>query len=382
MFREGFRRKIQLSAFILCYTIRHERKNMQAINNNKQHARSEFSAALNQVCAERGIKPEAVLESIQAALLAAYRKDADKTEEEIVDFKATVDPVTGAANILDDKGKDITPAGFGRIAAQAAKQIILQRNREAEKDAIISDFQNKIGTIINGMVLRFEGKIAVIDLGRAQTWLPPEEQSPEEYYRLNQRLTVYVKEIRDTPRGPRIIVSRNDPRLVNALFAREVPEIANGAVIIKNVARDPGKRTKIAVDSTEEGVDPVGSCVGQKGVRVQAVTNQLNGEKIDIIPFNKDLREFIKASLSPADGLIITLDEKNKRAKVIAAEDQQAIAIGRGGQNVRLASALTGWEIDIVGADKIPLTETAETKTVKTTKKETKTKKPDIKPDK
>jgi len=354
---------------------------MQAINNSKQHARSEFSAALNQVCAERGIKPEAVLESIQAALLAAYRKDADKTEEEIVGYQATVDPISGAANILDDKGKDITPAGFGRIAAQAAKQIILQRNREAEKDAIIADFQNKIGTIINGMVLRFEGKIAVIDLGRAQTWLPPEEQSPEEYYRLNQRLTVYVKEIRDTPRGPRIIVSRNDPRLVNALFAREVPEIANGAVIIKNVARDPGKRTKIAVDSTEEGVDPVGSCVGQKGVRVQAVTNQLNGEKIDIIPFNKDLKEFIKAALSPADGLIITLDEKNKRAKVIAAEDQQAIAIGRGGQNVRLAGDLTGWEIDIVGAEN-PLAETGETETVKTIKKEIKSKTQDIKPGK
>lgn len=322
-------------------------------------ARTEFAAALNQICAERGIKPEVVLDSVKQALLAAYRKDAQKTEEEIVGYEVILDPDNGAARILKSDHTDVTPAGFGRIAAQTAKQIILQRNREAEKDSIIAEYKNRIGTIVNGIILRFESKTAVVDIGRGQAWLTPEEQAQEEYYRVNQRLVVLVKEIRETPRGEKIIVSRRDSKLVEELFAREVPEVSNKAVVIKSIAREAGRRTKIAVDSTEDSVDPVGSCVGQKGVRVQAVTNQLGGEKIDIIGFNRDPKEFIKAALAPAEGMIITLDEKKKRAKVVVSEDQQPIAIGRGGQNVRLASILTGWEIDVVSNISQPISQPA-----------------------
>lgn len=315
-------------------------------------ARTEFAAALNQVCAERGIKPEVVLESIRQAILAAFRKDTGRTEEETVEYAVDLDPVVGSARIVDGEKNDVTPAGFGRIAAQTAKQVIIQRVREAEKDAIISEYQDRLGTLGNGMILRFEGSTAIVAIDRAQAIMPPEEQASDEFYRLNQRLPVYIKEIRETPRGQRVVVSRTDPELVRALFSREVPEVSSGAVTIKTIARDAGKRTKIAVDSSEEGVDPVGSCVGQKGVRVQAVINQLGGEKIDIIQYNENPREFIRAALAPAEGLVITLDEKKKRAKVDAPEDQQAIAIGRGGQNVRLASILTGWDIDVVSSKK------------------------------
>lgn len=312
-------------------------------------ARTEFASALNQVCAERGVKPEIVLESIQQAILAAYRKDAGKGEEDTLGYTVTLDPVIGSAKVFDENKKNITPAGFGRIAAQTAKQVILQRVREAEKDAIISEYQDRLKTVVNGMILRFEGKTAIIDIGRAQAIMPVEEQANEEYYRLNQRVAVYIKEIIETPRGQRVLVSRSDPELVRELFAREVPEVANKTVAIKAIAREAGHRTKIAVDSTEEGIDPVGSCVGQKGVRVQAVINQLGGEKIDIIQFTANPREFIRAALSPAEGLVITLDEEKKRAAVVAPEDQLSIAIGRGGQNVRLASMLTGWDLNVSG---------------------------------
>lgn len=315
-------------------------------------ARTEFAAALNQICAERGIRPEIVLESIRQAILAAYRKDAGKTEEETTHYDVILDQNTGSARVFDDKKEDITPAGFGRIAAQTAKQVIIQRVREAEKDAVISEYQGRLGTIANGTILRFEGNTAIVAVDRAQAIMPQEEQATEEFYRLSQRITVYIKEIRETPRGQRVVVSRSAPELVKSLFAREVPEVASGVVTIRAIARDAGKRTKIAVDSSEEGVDPVGSCVGQKGVRVQAVINQLGGEKIDIIQYNEDPREFIKAALAPSEGLVITLDDEKKRAKVVAPEDQQAIAIGRGGQNVRLASTLTGWDIDVLSSKK------------------------------
>lgn len=312
-------------------------------------ARTEFASALNQICAERGIKPKVVLETIKQAILAAYRKDGLISEEEILDYKVDLNSATGEARIKNPKGRDITPPGFGRIAAQTAKQVILQRVREAEKDAIIGEYKDRIGTVVNGMILRFEGKMAIVDIGRAQAEMPSEEQATEEYYHLNQRLAVYIKEIRETPHGQKVIVSRSDPELVRELFAREVPEVASGAVKIVAIAREAGRRTKIAVDSTEEGVDPVGSCVGQKGVRVQAVINQLGGEKIDIIQYTKNLAEFLRAALSPAEGLIIKLDEKNKIAKVIAPEDQKSIVIGRGGQNIRLAGKLIDWKVDVEG---------------------------------
>lgn len=311
------------------------------------NARTEFASAINQVCAERGINPEVVLDGIRLAILAAFRKDDQKTEEEAIGYTVKLDPSSGSAQIFTPDGTDVTPAGFGRIAAQTAKQVILQRVREAEKEAIIAEFQGKLKTVINGMILRFEGKTAIVDIGRAQAIMPPEEQASEEYYRLNQRLAVYVKDIRETPRGQRVVVSRADPELVKELFSREVPEVSSGAVTIRAIAREAGKRTKVAVESTEEGIDPVGSCVGQKGVRVQAVISQLNGEKIDIIEYNDNPVEFIRAALAPAEGLVITLDEKSKHARIVCPPDQQAIAIGRGGQNVRLASQLTTWELDI-----------------------------------
>ncbi len=311
-------------------------------------ARTEFAAAINQICSERGIEPTVVLDTIKAAILAAFRKDFGLEEE--IEYEVELDADTGAARIIKvDTKEDVTPPGFGRIAAQTAKQVILQRIREAEKDAIITDYSQRLSTITNGMVLRFEGPHVVIDIGRGQGLMPPEEQMRNEYYKLNQRITVYIKEIRETMKGKAIIVSRAAPELVAELFRREVPEVSSGAVEIKAIAREAGARTKIAVDSTQEGVDPVGSCVGQKGVRVQAVIGELNNEKIDIIQYNEKPDKFIAAALAPADNLKITINEKKKTAKVVVPDDQLSLAIGRGGQNVRLAAKLSGYTIDIEG---------------------------------
>lgn len=319
-------------------------------------ARTEFAAAINQICNERGIDSEVVLDTIKAAILAAFRKDypdrfsTEDEQDEQQRYQVDLDPQTGSATIIDtDTKEDITPPGFGRIAAQTAKQVILQRVREAEKDAIISEYQERIGTVISGMVLRFDGKNVIIDIGRGQGVMPPEEQIPSEYYKMNQRLAVYIEDIRDTMRGKTIIVSRSTPELVKELFRREVPEIASGAVEIRAIAREAGHRTKIAVHSTQEGVDPVGSCVGQKGVRVQEVINELGGEKIDIIQFHDTSKTFLSAALSPAEGLHIQLDDEKETATITVPDDQLSLAIGKGGQNVRLAAKLTGYKIDIKG---------------------------------
>ena len=307
--------------------------------------RSEFALALNQVATERGIDPKVVIETIEAAILAAYRKDFGG--EELDNITISVDPNSGEAKVFKDE-KDITPAGFGRIAAQTAKQVILQRIREAEKKAIIADYTTKVDTIVNGMVLRFDGSNIIVDIGRAEGIMPVSEQIPNEKYRLNQRLTFYIESIKQTSRGNDIIVSRAHKRLVAALFKREVPEVNNNAVEIKEIAREPGNRTKIAVSSTQNGVDPVGSCVGQKGVRVQAVINELGGlEKIDIIQWNEDPKIFIPSSLSPAKDIEIVINEKKKTAVAYVPSDQLSLAIGKDGQNVRLAAKLTGYKIDI-----------------------------------
>lgn len=313
-------------------------------------SRSEFTAAINQIASERGIDADAVIESIQQAMIAAYRKDNALPEGEEETLTAEIDPVTGEAKIFKNEGKkksDITPAGFGRIAAQTAKQVILQKVREAEKSAIIADFSTKIGTTVQGMVLRFDGKNVIMDLSRGQGFMPPEEQMRNEFYRINQRLTVYVKEIRETMRGKTIIVSRAAKELVQELFAREVPEVSSGAVVIAAIAREAGVRTKMAVKSTQDGVDPVGSCVGQKGIRVQEVIKELNNEKIDIIPFTEDMNMYLQAALAPAEHLVIDINEKKKLTTVTAPDDQLSLAIGRDGQNVRLAAKLTGYKITI-----------------------------------
>ena len=323
-------------------------------NQSNLTARTEFAAALNQICSERGIEPQVVLDTIKAAILAAFRKDYP---DEFIDietpeekFQVNIDEVTGSAKIVEiATARDVTPPGFGRIAAQTAKQVILQRVREAEKDAIISEYEDRIGTVVSGMVLRFDGKNVIVDIGRGQAVMPPEEQIAGEYYKMNQRLAIFILEIRDTMRGKTIIVSRATPELVKELFRREVPEVASGAVEIKAIAREAGHRTKIAVHSTQEGVDPVGSCVGQKGVRVQEVINELNNEKIDIIQFSDKPKTFITAALAPAEGLNIDLDEDLKKAVVTVPDAQLSLAIGKGGQNVRLAAKLAGYKIDIVG---------------------------------
>ena len=312
-------------------------------------ARTEFASALNQVCSERGIEPEVVIDSIKHAILAAYRKDYGEPEDILVDLN----PETGEVALTKDK-KNITPSGFGRIAAQTAKQVILQKIREAEKNAVLSEYSSKIGTIISGLIQRISGPIVTVSLGKAEAIMPPGEQSQNEKYMVNQRLKFYVVGIKEGNRGEEIIVSRAANGLLEGLFKQEVPEIASGAVEVKAIAREAGSRSKIAVFSNQMGVDPVGSCVGQKGVRVQAVINELGDEKIDVISFQEDPVEFIKAALSPAKDLTVKINEKEKTADVTVADDQLSLAIGRDGQNVRLAAKLTGFKIDIKGKSGTP----------------------------
>ena len=322
-----------------------EDANRQVDTSMPATIRSEFSLALNQVATERGIDPSVVLETIKAAILAAFRKDYGS--EDLEQLNVELNPDNGEAKILKD-GKDVTPPGFGRIAAQTAKQVILQRIREAEKQAVLTDFQTKIGSIVTGMVLRFDGSNVIVEIGRTQAIMPQSEQNPQERYHLNQRLTFYVEGIRETMRGSEIIVSRAHKGLVEGLFKREVPEVAQGTVELRVVAREAGMRTKIAVFSSQSGVDPVGSCVGQKGVRVQAVITELgNNEKVDIIQWSENSKQFIASALAPAKDVEVVLLEDKKIAEVYVPEDQLSLAIGRDGGNVRLAAKLTGWKIDM-----------------------------------
>lgn len=312
-------------------------------------SRSEFASALNQVCSERGIEPEVVIDSIKQAILAAYRKDYEEPEGIEVDLN----PDTGEVKLSKGK-KDVTPAGFGRIAAQTAKQVILQRIREAEKNAILEEYSSKVNTIVSGVVQRISGPVITVNLGKAEAIMPPQEQARNEKYFVNQRLKFFVVGIKEGMRGEEIIVSRSANGLLEGLFKQEVPEIASGAVEVKIIAREAGSRSKIAVHSDQMGVDPVGSCVGQKGVRVQAVINELGDEKIDVIAYQEDTGEFIKAALSPAKELQVKLDEETKTAEVTAPDDQLSLAIGKEGQNVRLAAKLTGYKIDIRGKTGTP----------------------------
>lgn len=336
-----------------------------------QMVRTEFAAAITQIANERKIDPERIIKSIEEALVAAFRKDQNvivERDEEGNELYpkhiAKVDPNTGESRIFaveneSDEGKDVTPPGFGRIAAQTAKQVILQKIREAEKDSIIQDYADRIGEIISGMVLRMDGKNVIIDIGRGQGFMPPEEQMRGEFYKMNSRITVYLKDIRETYKGQAVIVSRSAKELVSKLFEREVPEVASGVVKVKAVAREAGVRSKIAVFTDQAGVDPVGACVGQKGVRVQEVIKELNNEKVDIIPYNDDMKLYLAAALAPAESLKIDLNSDNLTAVVTAPDDQLSLAIGRGGQNVRLAAKLTGYKISIKsqgGEEKVNVT--------------------------
>lgn len=309
--------------------------------------RSEFSLALNQVASERGVEVSVVLETVTNAILAAYRKDHPGIEVE--EYTATLNPNTGEARILQGE-KDVTPPGFGRIAAQTAKQVILQKIREKEKEAIFTDYKVKIGSIVNGMVLRFAGLNIIVDIGKAEAIMPTSEQIPNEKYHLNQRLAFYLVDIRQGPKGDEIIVSRAHTGLLEGLFKREVPEVTQGSVEIKAIVREPGNRAKIAVYSAQPGIDPVGSCVGQKGVRVQSIIQELGGlERIDIIQWSEDIKTYIAQSLSPAKNVKVEIDEANKVAHVSVPQQELSLAIGKEGQNVRLAYKLTKYRIEIEG---------------------------------
>ncbi len=311
--------------------------------------RSEFVLALNQVASERGVDPNVVLETVKNAILAAYRKDHPGVEVE--EYRAELNSSTGEARIFHND-EDVTPPGFGRIAAQTAKQVILQKIREKEKEAIFSDYRVKIGTVVNGMVLRFAGQNIIVDIGKTEAIMPPTEQISQEKYHLNQRFAVYLKEIREGLKGEEIVVSRSHAGLIEGLFRREVPEVAQGSVIVKAIAREAGNRTKIAVASNQQGIDPVGSCVGQKGVRVQAIIQEFGGiEKIDIIQWSEDSKVYITQALSPAKNISVTLKEDEKLAVVSVPKEELSLAIGKDGQNVRIASKLTGYRIEIEGKE-------------------------------
>lgn len=307
--------------------------------------RSEFALALNQVATERGVDVSVVLETVKNAILAAYRKDHPGIEVE--EYTASLDQNTGEARIFH-KDIDVTPPGFGRIAAQTAKQVILQKIREKEKEAIFADYKVRIGSVVNGMVLRFAGPNVIVDIGKTEAVMPPNEQIPNERYNLNQRLAVFLVEIRTGLKGEEIIVSRSHTGLLEGLFKREVPEVAQGSVVIKAIAREAGNRSKIAVFSDQAGIDPVGSCVGQKGVRVQAVIQELGGlERIDVIQWQEDSKSYITQALSPAKDLRVEVDTDDKVAHAFVVKEELSLAIGREGQNVRLASKLTGYRIEI-----------------------------------
>lgn len=340
----------------------------------------QLEQALDQIAEEKGISRDEIIEMIEASLAAAFRKDYGNKDQNIV---AEFDPETMATRVFDmktvvetvedpqkevdvesaqelQKGAkpgdiiqtDVTPeegTTFGRIAAQTAKQVIIQKLREAERNVQFSDFKAKERTLQNGIVQRIEGDTVLVDLGKGTGVLFPSEQIRDEKYVIGQRIKVLVLHVEPATRGPKITLSRSHPDMVRKLFELEVPEIYNGSVEIKAVAREAGSRSKIAVYSTQDGIDPIGSCVGQKGTRVQTVMAELGGEKIDIIEWSEDPVKFIANSLSPAKILNVQLDMDEKEAKVGVLEDQLSLAIGKAGQNVRLAARLTGWKIDING---------------------------------
>jgi len=339
---------------------------------------SPFMAAINQICDEKGISKDAVIETIEAALAAAYRKDYGEpgqiitakihpdsgeakfarlynvvaTEEEIEEPEAQI--LLSKAEKFDKKveaGGTIelpleTHSEFGRIAAQTAKQVITQRLRETERDMLYGEFKDKEGQLINGVIQQIENGNVVVDLGKINGVVLPFDQIKNERYYSGQRLKVFVKTVEETSRGPRILVSRSEIGLVQGLFENEVPEIASGSVEIKGIAREAGSRSKVAVFTSQSGLDPVGSCVGQRGSRIQAILAELGEEKIDIILWDENEVQYIINALSPAKVSKVKLDKKEQRAKVYVPEDQFSLAIGTGGQNVRLASKLTGWSLD------------------------------------
>lgn len=335
---------------------------------------AELMHALDQLEKEKGINKDVLIEAIEAALISAYKRNFNSTQNVKISFdtesgdvrvyalkKVTEHPTNDLLEIsLEDAGKissklqeddiaevEVTPRKFGRIAAQTAKQVVVQRIREAERGIIFDEYYNKESDIVTGIIQRNERKNIIIDLGKTEAVLPPTEQTPGEEYRFNYRIKTYIIEVKKTTKGPQITLSRTHPGLVKRLFELEVPEIHDGVVEIKSIAREPGSRTKMAVLSKDDNVDSVGACVGQKGSRVQAIVDELRGEKIDIIKWSNNAEEFISSSLSPAKVIRVDINESEKSAKVTVPDYQLSLAIGKEGQNARLAAKLTGWKIDI-----------------------------------
>ena len=311
-----------------------------------------FLEALQQIAKDKGISVDVLLDALANALVAAYKRMPGAAEEAVV----TIEPDSGEIRVygqeLDEEGAvvrewDDTPKDFGRIAAQTAKQVIFQRLREAERDLKYEEYAGREGDIVTGIIQQSDNRYTLLDLGKVEALLPQAEQVPFEHYEHNARLKAYIVEVRKTSKGPQIVVSRTHPGLIKRLFELEVPEIANGIVEIKAAAREPGHRTKIAVWSNDPNVDPVGACVGARGARVRMVTTELRGEKVDIVPYSDDPREFVMRALQPAKVKDVVLDEESGTATVIVNDYQLSLAIGKEGQNARLAARLTGWRIDI-----------------------------------
>lgn len=304
---------------------------------------SELLSALEYLEKEKGIKKDILIKAVESALISAVKKTLhEKTAEVTVELDST----SGSFRIFAD-GKELKDPTFGRIAAQTAKQVIIQRIREAEKDIAFEEFEAKKGEIINGSIHRFEKNAVILDLGKTEGILPKKEQLPKEDCRQGERIKVLILDVKKTGRGPQVILSRTSALLVKKLFEIEVPEIAEGIVEIKAIARDAGERTKIAVCSKDEKVDSVGACVGMRGSRVKNIVRELQGEKIDIIKWDTDIKEYVKNALSPAKISEITVDEKNRRIGIVVEDDQLSLSIGKHGQNVRLASKLLNYNIDI-----------------------------------
>jgi N utilization substance protein A len=336
----------------------------------------QLTLAVRTIAEEKNLPEETVLSVIEQAIAAAWRRDNGERDQEV---RAELDVNDGTATVyvarevveavgsdaveisLEDAKKvkkdaaigDIIEdkhevTSFGRVAAQTAKQVVLQRLREAEREVVLAEYEDKIGTVVNGTVQRVEPRVIRVELGKATGIIPQSEQIQGEFYSIGSRIKVFIKDIERDNRGPQLILSRGNEQFVEYLFRQEVPEMETGAVEIKAIAREAGRRTKLAVASTVPGVDPVGTFVGGHGTRVQAVMNEIGDqEKIDIVTYDENNEQFIRNALSPAEVAKVDIDEKEKRAKVFVNEDQQSIAIGRGGQNVRLASRLTGYELDI-----------------------------------
>lgn len=343
---------------------------------------STFVAAINQLCDEKNLPREIVLETVKAALRAAYRKDYGNREQAIdvdLDEKSgniTVYLVKDVVETVENKDQqltvseakkyktdpqigdkiriDVTPVGYGRIAAQSAKQVIIQRLQEAERDIMYQTFKDRENELLNALVHRVERNQVYVDLDKVTAVLSPDQQIPGERYFGGQRIKIYLDKVVKTTKGPQLLISRTHPNLVRKLLELEIPEIKAGMVEIKAIARLPGMRCKVAVSSNDPKVDPIGSCVGQKGVRVQNVTEELNGERIDVIQWYENSEKFIEAALSPAKIFHIKIDATARRASVYVNQDQRPLAIGKQGQNVRLASQLAGHEIDILDVKDLP----------------------------